>query len=432
MPVAASPTADGRGFWVASANGSVSNEGDAADLGDASTVALDSPVVGIATDATGKGYWLLGSDGGVFSYGDAGFYGSTGNEVLNQPALQMVATPSGHGYWLVARDGGVFAFGDAGFYGSLGAVKLNEPIVGMAATPDGRGYWLVARDGGVFAFGDAGFSGSAAGHVRVAPAISMVATGDGRGYWIVLANGQVLSFGDAATIAASGIVSNGYSLVGQVFAIDPGHNGANGANPRIINALVPSGPGQTKACDTTGTEADNGYTEAAFNFDVATRLAADLRARGATVVLTRDSNSGVGPCVNVRAAIGNDVHADAALSIHADGAPAGDRGFAVLLPALFPGYNNAVVPPSDRLGSDVVTAFAAGTPMPISDYDGVNGLQVRDDLGGLNLSTVPKVLIEIGNMKNAADVALEESPTFRQQAADALANGLSDFTIGYP
>jgi N-acetylmuramoyl-L-alanine amidase len=473
VPVAATP-AGGGGFWVASADGVVDDEGGAASDGDASGLDLNAPVVDIARSADGGGYWLLSSDGGVFSYGDAAFYGSTGNLALNQPALQMVATPSGRGYWfvardggvfafgdaafhgstggmrlnrpvvgmaatpdgggywLVARDGGVFAFGDAAFHGSTGGITLNQPIVGMAATPDGGGYWLVARDGGVFAFGDAAFDGSAGGQALAAPAISIVASPDGGGYWIVLANGSILSFGDAPAIPSSGIVSDGFSLVGQVFAIDPGHDGGNGADPAAINAIVPSGPGQTKACDTTGTETDSGYTEHAFNFDVANRLAADLRARGAAVVLTRTTDTGVGPCVNVRAAIGNEADADAALSIHADGAPAGDRGFAVLLPALFPGFNDAVVPPSDTLGSDVVNAFAAGTPMPISDYDGTDGLQVRDDLGGLNLSTVPKVLIEIGNMKNATDAALETSATFRQQAADALAAGLSEDTIGYP
>ena len=51
-------------------------------------------------------------------------------------------------------------------------------------------------------------------------------------------------------------------------------------------------------------------------------------------------------------------------------------------------------------------AFAAGTPMPVSTYDGVDGIQPRNDLAGLNLTTVPKVLIECGNMRNATDAAL--------------------------
>ena len=103
------------------------------------------------------------SDGGIFAFGDAGFYGSTGGIALNKPIVGMASTPDGRGYWLVASDGGIFAFGDAGFYGSTGAMTLNKPIVGMAATPDGGGYWLVASDGGIFAFGDAGFYGSTGG-----------------------------------------------------------------------------------------------------------------------------------------------------------------------------------------------------------------------------------------------------------------------------
>ena len=85
-----------------------------------------------------------------------------------------------------------------------------------------------------------------------------------------------------------------------------------------------------KACDTTGTQTDAGYAEAAFNWDVSLRLRALLLAQGARVVLTRSSNTGVGPCVNVRAAIGNRAHADAVISIHADGGPADGRGFQVI------------------------------------------------------------------------------------------------------
>ena len=39
------------------------------------------------------------------------------------------------------------------------------------------------------------------------------------------------------------------------------------------------------------------------------------------------------------------------------------------------------------------------------------------DLGGLNLSTVPKVLIECANMRNAQDAATVQSPAWRQNAA---------------
>ena len=101
---------------------------------------------------------------------------------------------------------------------------------------------------------------------------------------------------------------------------------------------------RAETCDTTGTETDTGYTEAQFNYNVAEYLTADLEAEGATVVLTRTSNAGVGPCVTERAAIGNSAHADAAISIHADGGPPMGRGFAVLEP-IADGPNNAIIAP---------------------------------------------------------------------------------------
>ena len=118
-------------------------------------------------------------------------------------------------------------------------------------------------------------------------------------------------------------------------------------------------------------------------------------AEGAQVVMTRPNNSGIGPCVTTRAAILNDAHADVAVDIHADGGPASGRGFTVLEPVA-DGPNDAVIASSDAFAAMLRTTFLADTGMPISDYDGVDGLQPRDDLAGLNLTTVPKVLIETG------------------------------------
>jgi len=212
----------------------------------------------------------------------------------------------------------------------------------------------------------------------------------------------------------------------KVVAIDPGHNGGNYLHPAEINRLVPAG-GFLKACDTTGTQTDSGYSEAAYNLDVALRLAADLRQRGITVVMTRTSNDGWGPCVDQRAAIGNQAQASAAISIHADGGPASGRGFHVIEPALVAGFTDNIVKPSHQLALDVRAAFLAGTGMAYSTYAGAQGLDTRSDLGGLNRSQVPKVFIETGNMRNATDAVLLTSPAFRQQAADALASGLVTF-----
>ena len=52
---------------------------------------------------------------------------------------------------------------------------------------------------------------------------------------------------------------------------------------------------------------------------------------------------------------------------------------------------------------------------------------MRTDLGGLNLSTVPKVFIECGNMRNAGDAARLTSPRFRERIAVALEAGFIAF-----
>ena len=217
-------------------------------------------------------------------------------------------------------------------------------------------------------------------------------------------------------------------LNGKVVLVDPGHNGGNFSAASAINKLIWNGR-ENETCDTTGTETDGGYTEALFNWNVALYLTAYLRAEGSTVVLTRTSNTGVGPCVTERAAIGNVVHANAAVSIHADGGPPGGRGFAILEPVA-DGINDAIVAPSAILGADLRAAFEKGTGEPVSSYDGVNGIQPRDDLAGINLSTVPKVFIECANMRNPADAALVTSPRWQALAARAIAAGLASFWSG--
>jgi N-acetylmuramoyl-L-alanine amidase len=207
-------------------------------------------------------------------------------------------------------------------------------------------------------------------------------------------------------------------LAGRIVGIDPGHNGLNGTDPAYIDRQIWNGR-EWEDCDTTGTETDNGYTEARFNFNVASYLRRYLRRAGARVVMTRPGNNGVGPCVNRRARIIDRAHASVAIDIHADGGPSWGRGFTVLEPVA-DGPNDKVITASVRFGRDVRSAFLAGTPMQRSDYYGQDGVIFRDDLAGLNLTTVPKVLIECGNMRNAADAALLTTASVQRQIARAL------------
>ena len=215
-----------------------------------------------------------------------------------------------------------------------------------------------------------------------------------------------------------------------VVVLDPGHNGGNAANPSVIDALVPAG-GFEKPCNTTGTSTDAGYPEHAYAFDVALRTADLLRARGITVVLTRDDDTGVGPCVDARAAIADDAGAALTVSVHADGAAASARGFHVVEPALAPdGGNAAVLAASDVAARDLLASFGAATGLPRADYLGdlvEPGLTRRSDLAGLNLARTPSVLLESANMRNAEEAALVSDPAFRAVAARGIADGVEAF-----
>ena len=216
------------------------------------------------------------------------------------------------------------------------------------------------------------------------------------------------------------------SLAGKTVVIDPGHNGADASHASEIAQLVPMGFGQYKTCDTTGTNAVDGYSEHLFNFEVATLVQKLLEQRGIKVIMTRSNDDGVGPCVNQRAAIGNDAHADAAISIHSDGFATSGHGFQIIQAARSVG-GTANDARSNALSQALHSTFLAESGLTPSTYIGTDGYETRSDLAGLNLSTVPKVLVECGNMKNPGDDALMESSAGRARFAAAIADGIIDF-----
>ncbi|MEV0484520.1 N-acetylmuramoyl-L-alanine amidase [Streptomyces sp. NPDC050508] len=238
----------------------------------------------------------------------------------------------------------------------------------------------------------------------------------------------------AATSSNDDKPPNPSSLRGKVVVIDPGHNVTNFQHTAQINRKVNIGT-NWKECDTTGTSTNAGYSEAQFTTDVSHRLKALLEKQGVTVKLTHDGDSpSWGPCVDQRARIGNDAHADAAISLHADGAAAGDRGFHVILPASVhagTADTRAIVAPSAALGRSIKGDYLRATGEQLSNYVGDGtGLVTRKDLGGLNLSTVPKVFIECGNMRDSKDAALLTNGAWRQKAAQGISEGIVSFLRG--
>lgn len=214
---------------------------------------------------------------------------------------------------------------------------------------------------------------------------------------------------------------SGMPLLGWRIALDPGHNGGNAADPAAISELVSDGRGNLKPCNTTGTETASGYAEHEFTFDVATRLQERLERLGATVLLTREDDDGVGPCVDVRGRFAEDVDADLMISIHGNGsASTTAEGFFAIVsdPAISPSQGA----PSLDLAEDLIAALTdAGFP-PSTTVEGA--LSLRDDLATLNFARRPAVMLELGEMRNPDEAAVMESEDGRQQYADAIAAGV--------
>jgi len=219
-------------------------------------------------------------------------------------------------------------------------------------------------------------------------------------------------------------------LAGALVVIDPGHNGGNAGDSAYIDHLVDAG-GFWKACDTAGASTNGGYPEHAFTFAVAKLVEGDLEALGARVVLTRPNDHGV-PCITERAAIANRLHATLAVSIHGDGGPSWGRGFEVIQPGLVVSSVSDTAPilrASRHLASDLRSALDGVPGLRPSTYLGVAGIGTRVDLGGLNRSTVPKVLIECLNLRNSSDAQLATSPSWRAALARGLAKGIATYIL---
>lgn len=213
-------------------------------------------------------------------------------------------------------------------------------------------------------------------------------------------------------------------LEGKLIVIDPGHQIGNSRHGSQIRQLVPAGNGTKKACNTTGTATNDGYAEATFNFGVGSELKTKLEALGATVMMTRDSDDtgSWGPCVDVRGGMGNSENADVKISIHGDGAAANHHGFHIIVSTA-----NNWREQSTRLAEVTRDALQAEGFTRSNYIGGGTALSLRADIATNNLSEMPTIMAELGNMRNASDASVMKSADGQRRYATALANATEQF-----
>lgn len=206
-------------------------------------------------------------------------------------------------------------------------------------------------------------------------------------------------------------------LAGRVVALDPAHDrGDDVAHDAELARTVPGASGPVP-CGTAQSYAQDGYPESTVVWRIATSLRGRLQALGARVVLTRPSEHGRGPCVDARARTVREAGADLLLSLHADGAA---PGFVVVSPGPVAGRPDAPVQRSAALAVAARdTLLEVG--VPVSTAAGGDGLDTQSGSALLELSTVPSVLVQTGDLADATDATRLTSGAGQELVSAALA-----------
>lgn len=206
-------------------------------------------------------------------------------------------------------------------------------------------------------------------------------------------------------------------LAGRVVALDPAHDrGDDVGHAADLARTVPGASGPVP-CGTAQSYAQDGYPESTVVWRIATSLRGRLQALGARVVLTRPSEHGRGPCVDVRARRVREAGADLLLSLHADGAA---PGFVVVSPGPVADRPDAPVQRSAALAVAARDALLR-LGVPVSTAAGGDGLDTQTGSALLELSTVPSVVVQTGDLADATDAARLTSGAGQELVSAALA-----------
>ncbi|WP_439029554.1 N-acetylmuramoyl-L-alanine amidase [Gordonia terrae] len=251
----------------------------------------------------------------------------------------------------------------------------------------------------------------------------------------VIASASTMIASTAVVAPAAAAPARGTALAGKTVFLDPGHQAS--ATGHDLNAQVPDGRGGRKDCQTTGATGVNGAKEHTVNWQITQLVKAGLESQGARVVLSRPDDTGWGGCVDERAAAASRSGAAVAVSLHADstarGADSAKKGFHMIVPSLpIPDATvNRVQSGEGRKASTVMRDAFLGAGFPSANYAGVqNGIQTRADIAAVNLTKVPAVFIEMGNLSNPAEAAALAGRDGQIKYAMAITDGILKYVNG--
>lgn len=202
-------------------------------------------------------------------------------------------------------------------------------------------------------------------------------------------------------------------LAGVMICLDPGHGITSASATERVSPLSQ----ETKPAYVSGAEGE-GQTEEELNLAVAELTRAQLEARGAQVVMTRQSHEAT-VSNQERARMANDAHVDLCIRIHADDAESGQpSGMSMQVPSGSLLGTPAIEQPSAQAAQIILQAVTQETGAQN------RGLTPRSDLTGFNWSEVPCVLLEMGFLSNTEENARLQTQEYRQKIAMGIADGV--------
>ena len=232
-----------------------------------------------------------------------------------------------------------------------------------------------------------------------------------------LHSGEFVVDGETYYFNADGVLTDKKEL-SQVIVIDPGHQGQGDSRKE------PVGPGSSvmKARVTSGTTGCvSGLDEYELNLQVSLLLRTELESRGYTVYMTRETHD-----VNIsnkeRAEYASSVGGDILVRIHANGDDNSSvNGVLCMAPSDSNAFVSALAPESQRLSQCIIDSYCQATGLRN------RGVMITDDMSGINWSTMPVTIVEMGFMSNAGDDSKMADSDFQKKMVDGIADGIDQY-----
>lgn len=231
---------------------------------------------------------------------------------------------------------------------------------------------------------------------------------------------SVFSQSNTSSSSGNNVFSSASEGNGHIIGIDPGHQ----SESVDMSALEPNGPGSSemKAKCSTGTQGSySGVPEYQLNLEISLQLRDELEQRGYQVVMTRTDNETAISNME-RAQYVASQGAEIYVRIHANGDDSHTASGALIMS---PSQNNSYIPQlfdqSNRLSQCIVDSYCAAT-----GFQNL-GIQYTDTMTGINWSTIPVTILEMGFMTSRDDDLKMNDVEFQKTMVQGIANGIDSY-----